>query len=70
MGPVRLPPPHLTETIAVNTKERARQVLDQLSAKLAELETLGALIAAAQLEAAIDSLAKEFNLERSQSEVD
>lgn len=54
----------------VNEKERARQLIDELSRMLVEVESLDALVAAAHLDAAIVTLADAFNLERNASETD
>jgi hypothetical protein len=60
----------LSEVIDVNRKEEARQLAGELGARLGELESLGALVAAAHLDVAIDALCKEFNVERNTSTPD
>jgi hypothetical protein len=48
----------------------ANSLIDELEDKLSSVETLGALIAAAHLDAAIDALCREFDVERDLSEPD
>ncbi len=60
----------LPEIAEVNEKERARQLVDGLSRALVEMESLGSLVAAAHLDAAIETLVKEFNIERNLSRTD
>ncbi|SFG06118.1 hypothetical protein SAMN05518801_106205 [Novosphingobium sp. CF614] len=48
----------------------AESLVVELEAELAKLEQLGALIAAAHLDAAINALCREFNIERNRSEPD
>lgn len=50
--------------------ESARQLVDGLSKALAEMESIGSLIAAAHVDAAIEALAKDFNIERNLSGTD
>lgn len=55
------------EVIELSKEERAKQLVQELSRRLVDLEKLGALFAAAHLETAIDTLCKEFNIERDTS---
>ena len=48
----------------------ASSVIDELEAMLGKLEALGALIAAAHLDAAINALCGEFEVFRGQSDPD
>ncbi|GGB98604.1 hypothetical protein GCM10011494_16360 [Novosphingobium endophyticum] len=47
----------------MNRKEKAEQLVGDLRERLVELESLGALVAAAHLDVAIHALCKEFNVE-------
>ena len=46
----------------------ANSLIDELEAKLSSIDSLGALIAAAHLDAAIDALCREFDVVRDISE--
>lgn len=48
----------------MSKEERARQLARELIRQLVYLDSLGAPVAAAHLDMAIDALCKEFNFER------
>lgn len=48
----------------------ANSLIDELEERLTNLETLGALLAAAHLDAAIDALCREFDVARNFSDPD
>ena len=50
--------------------ETAQSLVANLEARLLDIESLGALVAAAHLEAAIDALCREFDLTRKASDLD
>jgi hypothetical protein len=54
----------------VNTVDIAIQVAAEIEAVLSKVEALGALVAAAHLDSAIESLCREFNLPRTSSVMD
>lgn len=58
------------ENTWVNTDGIAKSLVNELQARLAEIESIGALVAAAHLEAAIDALCREFGIERDASNTD
>lgn len=58
------------ETTWVDKIAIANSLVDELEDRLASLETLGALLAAAHLDAAIDALCREFDVVRDFSEPD
>jgi hypothetical protein len=60
----------LQEIAQVKEVESARRLVDGLSKALVEMESLGSLIAAAHVDAAIETLTKEFNIERNLSGTD
>ncbi len=62
--------PHPLENTWVNTIETAKSLLANLEDRLAEMEALDAPVAAAHLDAAIESLARTFDLQRKSSDTD
>ena len=56
------------ETSWVDKIAIVNSLVDELEDRLASLETLGALLAAAHLDAAIDALCREFDVTRDFSE--
>ncbi|WP_235037471.1 MULTISPECIES: hypothetical protein [unclassified Novosphingobium] len=54
----------------MNKDEIAKSLLAELEARLVDMEALGALVSAAHLEAAIESLCREFDLPREASNTD
>lgn len=54
----------------MNKDETAKSLAAELEARLIDMERLGALIAAAHLEASIESLCREFGLQREASVTD
>ncbi|WP_236710633.1 hypothetical protein [Novosphingobium barchaimii] len=54
----------------MNKDENAKSLLAELEARLIDMESLGALVAAAHLDSAIVSLCREFNLPRKASDTD
>ncbi len=62
--------PYPLENTWVNKDEIAKSLLAELEARLVDMEALGALVSAAHLEAAIESLCREFDLPREASNTD
>ena len=62
--------PYPLENTWVNKDENAKSLLADLEARLIDMESLGALVAAAHLDAAIVSVCREFNLPRKASDTD
>jgi hypothetical protein len=62
--------PHPMENTWVNKDGTAKSLVAELEARLADVESLGALIAAAHLEAAIEALCRELGLPREASDTD
>lgn len=54
----------------VGNASLANSLVDELEDKLSSLDTLGALIAAAHLDAAIDALCRELDVTRDSSDPD
>ncbi|WP_238539123.1 hypothetical protein [Novosphingobium sp. AP12] len=54
----------------MNTDGIAKSLVTELQARLVEMETIGALVAAAHLEAAIEALCREFGVPRDASNTD
>lgn len=54
----------------VNTDGIAKSLVTELQARLTEIESIGALVAAAHLEAAIEALCREFGVPRNASNTD
>lgn len=67
-GPGSLPYP--MENTRVNKDVTARSLVAELEARLLDMETLGALVATAHLEAAIEALCRQFDLQREASDTD
>lgn len=51
----------------MNKEERARELVEELNRQVGDLELIGALIAAAHVDAAVETLCKEFKIERNTS---
>lgn len=62
--------PGLWESTWVDKIAIANSLVGDLEDRLSSLEDLGALIAAAHLDAAIDALCREFDVARNQSDPD
>jgi hypothetical protein len=58
------------ENTWVNTDGIAKSLVTELQARLVEIESIGALVAAAHLDAAIDALCREFGVQRDASDTD
>lgn len=58
------------ENTWVNTYGIAETLAIDLQARLADMEAIGALVAAAHLEASIEALRRQFGLPREASETD
>ena len=54
----------------MNTDGMAQALVRDLQARLLEMEAIGALIAAAHVEAAIEALCREFGVRRETSNTD
>ncbi|WP_404480982.1 hypothetical protein [Novosphingobium sp. BL-52-GroH] len=54
----------------MNKDVTARSLVAELEARLLDMETLGALVATAHLEAAIEALCRQFDLQREASDTD
>lgn len=58
------------EYIWVNTDGMAQSLVTELQKRLLEIEAMGALVAAAHLDAAIEALCREFDVHREASNSD
>ncbi|MYL96738.1 hypothetical protein GR702_02985 [Novosphingobium sp. FGD1] len=58
------------ENTWVNTNQVAQDIASDLQVRIADLEKIGALIAAAHVQAAIDALRQQFDLPCEASETD
>jgi hypothetical protein len=58
------------ENTCVNTDGIAKSLVTDLQARLLEIESIGALVAAAHLDAAIEALCRAFDVPREASNTD